>query len=116
SEAEQLGVYELELAIASDQLMLAKYGSTGAVEGHNIAVINMVEGDYTGAFNHDLCFNIVTQYVANTFPGPWSGSNDAGTLLGSFQAWGQGGGFGVNFDIGELWTDRDFNGGTVGID
>ena len=115
SEAEQLGVYELELAIASDQLMLAKYGSTGAVEGHNIAVINMVEGDYTGAFNHDLCFNIVTQYVANTFPWPWSGSNDAGTLLGSFQAWGQGGGFGVNFDIGELWTDRDFNGGTVGI-
>jgi len=114
-EAEQLGVYELELAIASDQLMLAKYGSTGAVEAHNISVINMVEGDYTGSFNHDLCFNIVTQYVANTFPGPWSGSNDAGTLLGSFQAWGQGGGFGVNFDIGELWTDRDFNGGTVGI-
>ena len=115
SEAEQLGVYELELAIASDQLMLAKYGSTGAVESHNISVINMVEGDYTGSFNHDLCYNIVTQYVATTFPGPWSGSNDAGTLLGSFQTWGQGGGFGVNFDIGELWTDRDFNGGTVGI-
>ncbi|MFM7155273.1 MAG: M12 family metallo-peptidase, partial [Bacteroidota bacterium] len=115
SEAEQLGVYEVELAIASDQLMLAKYGSTGAVEGHNIAVINMVEGDYTGSFNHDLCYNIVTQYVATTFPGPWSSSNDAGTLLGSFQSWGQGGGFGVNFDIGELWTDRDFNGGTVGI-
>ncbi|MFM8370764.1 MAG: PKD domain-containing protein, partial [Bacteroidota bacterium] len=115
SEAEQLGVYEVELAIASDQLMLAKYGSTGAVEGHNIAVINMVEGDYTGSFNHDLCYNIVTQYVATTFPGPWSSSNDAGTLLGSFQSWGQGGGFGVNFDVGELWTDRDFNGGTVGI-
>jgi PKD repeat protein len=108
-------VYELELAIASDQLMLAKYGSSSAVEAHNIAVINDVEGDYTGAFTHDLCINIVTQFVATTFPGPWSASNDAGTLLGSFLSWGNAGNFGVNFDVGELWTNRDFTGGTVGI-
>lgn len=113
--ADQLAVYELELAIASDQLMLAKYGSSGAVEAHNIAIINMVEGDYTGSFDHDLCFDIVTQFVATSFPGPWSNSNDAGTLLNSFTVWGNAGNFGVTFDIGELWTDRDFTGGTVGI-
>lgn len=112
---DQLAVYELELAIASDQLMLAAYGSSGAVEAHNIAIINMVEGDYTGSFDHDLCFDIVTQFVATAFPGPWSASNDAGTLLNSFTTWGNGGNFGVTFDIGELWTDRDFTGGTVGI-
>ena len=113
--ADFLAVHELELAIASDQLMVAAYGSTGAVESHNIGVINDVEGDYTGSFNHDLCFNIVTQFIATSFPGPWSASNDAGTLLGSFAGWGNAGNFGVTFDIGELWTDRDFDGGTVGI-
>jgi PKD repeat protein len=115
SGADFLAVHELELAIASDQLMVAAYGSTGAVESHNIGVINDVEGDYTGSFNHDICFNIVTQYIATSFPGPWSASNDAGTLLGSFAGWGNAGNFGVTFDIGELWTDRDFDGGTVGI-
>lgn len=112
---ESTGVYELELAIASDQTMLAKYGSDAAVEAHNVAVINDVEGDYTGNFNNDLCINIVAQYVASTFPGPWTSSTDAGTLLASFASWGNNGGFGVNFDIGELWTNRDFDGSTIGI-
>jgi PKD repeat protein len=111
----ELGVYELELAIASDALMVDAYGSPDAVEAHNVGVINAVEVDYTGSFNHDLCFNIVTQFVATSFPGPWTGSNDAGALLGSFADWGQGGGFGVSFDMGEIWTARNFTGSTVGI-
>jgi len=110
-----LAVYELELAIASDAKMVDAYGSVDAVEAHNIGVINDVEGDYTGSFNHDLCFNIVEQYTATTFPGPWSASNDAGVLLGSFATWGNNNGFSVTFDIGELWSDRDFNGNTIGI-
>jgi PKD repeat protein len=113
--AENQACYELELAIASDHFMFDEYGSVGAVEDHNIAVINDVEGDYTGSFTHDLVFVIVTQFVSTAAPGPWSPSNDAGTLLGSFRTWGNNGNFGVGFDIGELWTDRDFNGGTVGI-
>lgn len=106
--------YQVDLAIASDNSMINKYGSTGAVSDHNVAVINDVEGDYTGNFNHDLQFNIVTQY----FPGgndPWSASTDAGTVLDSFRAWGENNGFGVTYDIGELWTNRDFDGGTIGI-
>ena len=113
--ADFAGVYELQIAIASDQLMLAKYGTSSAVEAHNVGVLNDVEGDYTGSFNHDLCFSIVTQFVATSFPGPWTNSNDAGVLLGSFLSWGNAGNFGVTFDVGELWTNRDFNGGTVGI-
>lgn len=112
--AENSGCYELEIAIASDSHMFNKYGSVGAVEDHNIAVINNVQGDYTGNFNHDLEFVIVTQFVS-TGNDPWTNSNDAGTLLSSFRTWGNNGNFGVNFDVGELWTNRDFNGSTIGI-
>jgi PKD repeat protein len=111
--AENSACYELDLAIASDELMLDKYGSVGGVENHNIGVINDVEGDYTGNFNHDLDFIIVTQFVSDN--DPWTNSTAAGTLLSSFRDWGNAGNFGVTFDVGELWTDRDFDGGTVGI-
>jgi PKD repeat protein len=112
--AENSACYELDLAIASDRSMFDKYGSVGAVEDHNIGVINDVEVDYTGSFDHDLVFVIVTQFIVSGTD-PWTNSTDAGTLLGSFRDWGNNGGFGVNFDEGELWTNRDFNGGTVGI-
>lgn len=108
--------YVLELAIASDWLMFDEYGSSQGVQDHNVAVINNVQDDYTGNFNHDVQFNIVTQFVVTTSTGnPWSASTNAGTLLDSFRNWGQAGNFGVTFDLGELWTDRDFDGGTVGI-
>ncbi|MDX2135361.1 MAG: PKD domain-containing protein [Saprospiraceae bacterium] len=109
-----LACYELELAIASDNLMITKYGSPSGVEAHNVAVINDVEGDYTGSFNHDIEFNIVTQFFPSGAD-PWTSSTNAGTLLGSFRNWGQSGGFGVSFDLGELWTNRDLDGGTIGI-
>lgn len=111
---ESAGCYEIEIAIAADKSMFDKYGSVGGVEAHNIAVINNVEGDYTGAFNHDLQFVIVTQFVV-TGSDPWTNSNDAGTLLASFRAWGNAGNFGVPFDNGELWTNRNFDGSTIGI-
>lgn len=114
NSAENSACYEIELAIASDKSMFNKYGSVAAVEDHNIGVINDVQGDYTGNFTHDYVFVIVTQFVV-TGTDPWTASTDAGTLLDSFTNWGNAGNFGVNFDIGELWTNRDFNGGTVGI-
>ncbi|MBL7808291.1 MAG: PKD domain-containing protein, partial [Saprospiraceae bacterium] len=113
SGAENMACYELDLAIASDELMLDKYGSVGGVEDHNIAVINNVQGDYTGHFNHDLNIIIVTQFVSDN--DPWTNSTNANTFLTDFMVWGNNGGFGVGFDVGEIWTDRDFNGGTVGI-
>lgn len=109
-----LACYELELAIASDRSMFDKYGSVGNVEDHNIAVINNVQNDYNSSFNHDITITIITQFVV-TGTDPWSNSLNAGTLLGSFATWGNAGNFGISFDMGELWTDRDFSGGTVGI-
>lgn len=112
--AESLACYQLELAIASDASMFSKYGSVSGVENHNIGVLNDVQGDYIGSFNHDITFVVVTQFVS-TGSDPWTTSLDAGALLSSFRTWGQAGNFGVPFDLGELWTNRDFTGGTVGI-
>ncbi len=113
-EAEFMACYELEVAIASDKSMFTKYGSVSAVEAHNVAVLNNVQNNYIGSFNHDIDFKIVTQFVV-TGNDPWTNSLDAGTLLASFRDWGNNNGFGVTFDNASLWTDRDFNGGTIGI-
>ncbi|MDO8366277.1 MAG: PKD domain-containing protein [Saprospiraceae bacterium] len=113
--AENSACYELEIAVASDRSMYDKYGSVPAVEDHNIGVLNDVQGDYTGGnFDHDIEYVIVTQFVV-TGSDPWTPSTDAGVLLASFRNWGNGGNFGVNFDNGELWTNRNFDGATVGI-
>ena len=106
--AESMACYQLDLAIASDNSMFTKYGSVAAVENHNTGVINDVQNDYLGSFNHDLTFVIVTQFVV-TGSDPWTNSLDAGALLASFRTWGNSGGFGVPFDLGELWTNRDFS-------
>ncbi|MBK8554891.1 MAG: PKD domain-containing protein [Lewinellaceae bacterium] len=112
---ESQACYQLDLAIASDLLMFNKYGSVSGVENHNIGVINNVQTNYTSAdFNHDLNIIIVTQFVV-TGTDPWTSSTDAGTLLASFRNWGNAGNFGVTFDIGELWTNRNFDGSTIGI-
>jgi PKD repeat protein len=114
AQAESMACYQVELAIASDRSMFDKYGSVGSVESHNIAVMNDVEPNYAGSFVHDLQFVIVTQFVS-TGTDPWTSSNNASTVLGSFTSWGQGGNFGVPFDLGQFWTNRDFDGSTVGI-
>ncbi|MCC6281307.1 MAG: PKD domain-containing protein [Saprospiraceae bacterium] len=107
--------YELDLAIASDKSMHTKYmSSVTNVQNHNIGVINNVQGDYTGEFNNDIQFNIVTQLVI-TGTDPWSSTTDPNSLLVSFRNWGNGGGFGVAFDLGELWTNRNFDESTVGV-
>jgi len=113
-EAESSALVELEYALASDNSMVIKYGSASGVENHNIAVVNDVEGDYNGSFNHDLCIEIVTQFIS-AGADPWTNSTNAGTLLNSFRNWGNAGNFGVTFDDAGLWTNRDFDGTTIGI-
>lgn len=112
--AENSACYGLEIAVAADRSMFDKYGSVVEVENHNIGVLNDVQGDFTGNFDHDIEYVIVTQFIV-TGNDPWTNSTDAGTLLADFRTWGNNGNFGVDFDNGELWTNRDFNGGTVGI-
>jgi PKD repeat protein len=115
-EAQKMICLDLQLAIASDKSMFTKYGSVTAVENHNITVMNNVETNYTGAFLHDLNFVIVTQFVVTaTGTDPWTTSTAAGTFLDSFRTWGNGGGFGVTYDLAQIWTNRDFDGSTIGV-
>lgn len=105
--------YQVDLAIASDASMLTKYGNASAVQAHNIGVLNNVEGDYTGVFNHDITFNIVIQIVSSA--NPWGATSVAGNYLANFRNWGNNGGFGVSYDLAEMWTNIDLDGGTIGI-
>lgn len=107
--------YRLELAIASDWSMRQKYGSVGAVEAHNIGVMNNVLANWDDEFSDEINFFIVTQFVSNCSScDPWTSSTDAEVLLDDFTDWGPTG-FGVTHDLGQLWTNREFDGSTVGI-
>lgn len=105
----------LELAIASDGLMFIKYGSVQNVENHTAGVMNNVQGNYDDEFNYNIQFEIVEQFVS-TSPAndPWTQSTNAGTLLNSFTNWGPNG-FSATHDLGQLWTDRNLDGSTIGI-
>ncbi|MEY3050241.1 MAG: hypothetical protein RLY31_26, partial [Bacteroidota bacterium] len=109
------GCKEIELAIASDVSMFNKYGSVAAVENHNIAVMNNVQNNYDDEFNDELDFEIVEQFVVvPPATDPWTSSTNAATVLSSFTSWGPSG-FSEVHDLGQMWTNRDFQGGTIGI-
>lgn len=107
--------YRLELAIASDFSMYVKFGNVPGVENHNIGVMNNVANNYDNEFSDEINFFIVTQFVSSCSTcDPWTSSTDAGVLLDDFTDWGPSG-FGVTHDLGQLWTNRDFDGSTVGL-
>ncbi|MEM8909951.1 MAG: M12 family metallo-peptidase, partial [Bacteroidota bacterium] len=114
--AEMMTCFDVEIAIASDWLMWQDYGGMANLENRNIGVMNAVQADYDDEFNWELNYVIVTQFFSSCSTcDPWTASTAAGTLLGSFRSWGNGGGFGVTYDVAQLWTDRNYNGSTVGI-
>ena len=107
--------YTVQLAIASDYSMYQKYGSVSGVESHNVGVMNNVATDYDDAFADEIQFDIVEQYIVTTSGGnPWTSSTSASALLSSFRSWAPSG-FSNTHDLGMLWTNRNFDGSTVGI-
>ena len=116
-EGESLPIMEcreVELAIAHDLSMFNKFGQ-GGTENHATTIMNLVQGNYDDEFFYAIEFIIVEQYVETSNPNFPTPSNNAGTVLSSFRNWGNAGGFTRSFDLGQLWTNRDFDGGTVGI-
>ena len=107
--------YEVDYAIANDYLMFQEFGSVVATEDHAIGVTNNVQENYDDEFADELQLIIVIQYTATSeATDPWTSSTNASTLLNDFRSWGPSG-FAAVHDVGSLWTDRDFNGSTVGI-
>ena len=106
----------IEIAIALDYLYVNKHGGASAAIEKSTAIMNMVEGDYANAFNRGLRYQIVTHYVSNCGNcDPWSASVDPAVLLNSLTAWGPNG-FGVQHDLGTIWTGRNLcSGGSCGV-
>ncbi len=115
NQSEFLVCKKVPYAIANDYSMFTKYGSVANVENRNIGIVNNVNVNYTGSFNDDLELEIVEQVVISTAGGdPWTSSTDSGELLDDFTAWGPTG-FSATHADGSLWSDRDFDGGTIGL-
>ncbi len=125
SHSRSQACMQAEVAIAADYSMYTKYGQdVQALSDHLIGIKNLMEPNYS-VFNVE--FSVVTVYVV-TNPGgdPWTSGTDPNQLLDDFCCWagtgssGQLGctgqnGFGLTHDVGELWTNRDFTGSTVGL-
>ncbi|MEL6863409.1 MAG: PKD domain-containing protein [Bacteroidota bacterium] len=109
----------VEIAMAADYSMVTKFGSAAGVEGHLAGILNNVQSNYDNEFSQQILFNIVEIFVSSCNGcDPWNPTTDAGALLNSFRAWGGGGGFpnvGASFDVAQMWTNRNFNGSTIGI-
>lgn len=107
---------EVEIALADDWLMYQDHNSSVTdVENHNIGVMNNVQGNYDNEFADELHYEIVEIWISTCSScDPWTSSTNSSTLLSSFSNWA-GSGFVNNHDVANLWTDRDFNGPTVGV-
>ena len=105
----------VDYAIACDYSMFEKYGSVTNLVNRNLAVMNNVQVNYIDQFADNFIFEIKEQFLV-TEPGgdPWTSSTNPSTLLNSFTAWGPTG-FTAVHDVAALWSDRDFDGSTVGL-
>ncbi len=101
---------KVEIAQAYDSGMQSRYGSNTNLSTWNIAIWNVVNLLYSGAFTVDIFFEIKTEAFGPSI----TTSTDVQTYLQNFRAWGNAGGFGTTFDIGNLWTTVDVSGSVIG--
>ncbi|MCO6477300.1 MAG: PKD domain-containing protein, partial [Phaeodactylibacter sp.] len=111
-----LACYEADVALAADYSMVQRYGSVSGVESFMLGVLNNVQSNYDNEFTHQITFTVATIYVSSCSGcDPWTGSANIDFLLDDFTGWGNAGGFGANFDLASLWSNRDFIGDAIGI-
>ena len=121
NKSQTSGCKVINMAIANTNDMLVKYGSTAAVQNHNLAVLNNVQSDFRSEFNFNLEFNVTAIYIApdtNSEPFETDPNNgNADEMLTQFIFWasdgsgsvpgGTMGGFQTALDMGVLWSARD---------
>ena len=110
------GCYALSMALAADYALYEALGSVTATENFMLGVLNNVGTDYDDAFDYEVEFEVNGTFIAACPTcDPWSASSDASALLSSFTNWGNDGGFGFPYNLATLWTERNFNGTTIGV-
>lgn len=114
--------YAVRMAVAIDHLMVAHIAHPSIEDCivQNLAVMNNVALNYelnnNFNFNDGLEFLIVSHYVSTCEKcDPWTHSTNLNQVLSDFHVWGSNDGFGVDFDIAQFWTKRNFDGNAVGL-
>ncbi|MCB9048754.1 MAG: PKD domain-containing protein [Lewinellaceae bacterium] len=111
-----LACFQAEVALAADFSMVQQFGSVNGVENFMLGVLNNVQSNYDDEFNHQIFFVVAAMYVSSCSTcDPWTSSRNSGFLLDNFTDWGNNGGFGVNYDLASLWSNRDFLGDAIGV-
>ncbi len=106
----------IDYGVATDFSMFTKYGGQIGVESRNIGVLNNFQPNYLGWFAFDYEFVYSEQFIV-TCSGcdPWTSSTNSGALLNSFRDWNLAGGFSAPISVATLWSNRNFDGSTIGL-
>ena len=126
----------IKLGIANTYDMITKYTNVTGVTNHNLGVLNNVQTNYRSEFDKNIEFDVVAHFFPTSSSQdpitPNTSSSDANVMLSRFRDWAQGpgnagggnsggatGGFGADYNMASLWTDRNIqfggNGGVVGL-
>lgn len=102
----------LEIATVSDYSMRQEYGNSNSVNNYIISILNLSEDDF---LVFDIEFQITSQVVSSSSSNdPVSSNTDAYVLLDEFNIWAVSNITGSH-DVGQFWTQRDFDGAVIGI-
>ncbi len=110
--------FEVEIALAADFEMFQAFGDATSVENFMLGTLADVQTNYDDEFDDALQFVVVaTEIATSNASDPWVNSTNPFELLPDFRNWGNNNGFGsgVAYDVASLWSDRDFDGSTVGL-
>ena len=113
--------YEVNLGVAADFSMYEKHGDTESLINHLVSVMNNVAANYeynsTTNFDDGVEFKLVEHFIsACESCDPWTESTNVFTLFYNFKAWTNLEiGFQNDIDLGQFWTDRNFDGSYVGL-
>ncbi|MBK7466539.1 MAG: PKD domain-containing protein [Saprospiraceae bacterium] len=103
----------VEIALACD-FSVFQVRSSGS-EAWASGILSLMAGNYDNEFAHLVEFDIAGTFVATTAPSdPWNGVNNINTHLNVHVSWGNGGGYGVGYDVATAWT-RKYTSGAVGL-
>jgi PKD repeat protein len=108
----------VDYSAAIDWQFFQTYGSADEALNRLETVMGLVELQYSSVFNQDYLFPFLEVFLSacpTCDPPEWTGSTDAGALLGYFRDWAQAGGFALgHFDVSSLWTGRTLDANVLG--
>ncbi len=108
--------YEVEIALAADWLLYDDEGGATATENEITSILNDVQTNYDNEFADELDYSLVTVFLSDCSTcDPWTSSTSSEAFLEDFTDWADDGGFGVTHDVATAWTNRNFNGTTIGL-